>query len=466
MPFGTLLAHLRRKIIKMKRILLVLALITLIRTAAFSQESAENRVMSLRDCMLYAVENSAKVGIQQAANDNNRTAYTEAYLKWIPSVSGSTYGYSQFGRSIDPETNTYTTISSFHNGYSVQASYPVFDGFSVLNNYKISKIALNSGIDQMQKIKDEICLQVIQAYCNVLYREKMVQITSEQLLASEQLFEQTKAMEELGLKGQADLLQIEAQVAENDLNHIKEINELANAKLTLATAMFYPLDKDLQIDTTVNYEKGEDEHLESSEDIFLRALSINPAVRIAESNAKKARYNYLTAKYQALPSLYLNAGLSTTYITMFQNGYQPAPYMDQINSNAGGYVQLTLSIPIFSNGKRYGDKVRARNAWRTAELERDQKYIEVQSEIQRALQDLEGAKKEHIQSVKREVAYDVAHQANSKKYKEGLISIIDLQTSSNQLLNAKVQKLNSELTLMIKERVVSYYKGVPYLEQE
>lgn len=450
----------------MKRIVLVLSLFTLLKGAVFGQDSSDTHIMNLKECMLYAVENSAKVGIQQAANDNNRVAHREAYLKWIPSVSGSTYAYSQFGRSIDPETNTYTTVSSFYNGYSLSASYPIFDGFSVVNNYKISKIALLSGADEMQKIQDEICLQVIQAYCNVLYREGMVKITLDQLNASKKLLEQTRLMEELGLKGQADLLQIEAQVAENDLNHIREINELATAKITLADAMFYPTDKALKIDTAIVMGSGQKPQFESSEDIFLRALSFNPSIKIAESNVKKARYDYLTAKYQILPSLSLNAGFSTSYITMLENGSQPDPFMDQFRNNAGEYIQLSMSIPIFNQLQRHGKRVRAKNAWRTAELQRDQKYREVQSEIQRALQDLEGAEKEYVQCVKRESAFEAAHEANSKKYKEGLISIIDLQTSSNQLLNAKVQKLNSALTLMIKERVVNYYKGISYLDQE
>lgn len=198
----------------------------------------------------------------------------------------------------------------------------------------------------------------------------------------------------------------------------------------------------------------------------MRALSFNPSIKIAESNVKKARYDYLTAKYQILPSLSLNAGFSTSYITMLENGSQPDPFMDQFRNNAGEYIQLSMSIPIFNQLQRHGKRVRAKNAWRTAELQRDQKYREVQSEIQRALQDLEGAEKEYVQCVKRESAFEAAHEANAKKYKEGLISIIDLQTSSNQLLNAKVQKLNSALTLMIKERVVNYYKGISYLDQE
>jgi hypothetical protein len=76
------------------------------------------KVMTLKDCMEYAVSNSTRMRIQQAdikdAQVERRSAILEAFT---PSVSAGTYAYYNFGRSVDPETNTYRAVTSFQNGY-------------------------------------------------------------------------------------------------------------------------------------------------------------------------------------------------------------------------------------------------------------------------------------------------------------------------------------------------------------
>ena len=89
----------------------------------------------------------------------------DAILKtFTPSVSAGTYAYSNFGRAVDPETNTYTNTTSFNNGYSLSASITLFNGFSAINNIRISQTAVKMGISQEDKLRDELCLAVMEAY--------------------------------------------------------------------------------------------------------------------------------------------------------------------------------------------------------------------------------------------------------------------------------------------------------------
>ena len=66
--------------------------------------------MTLRDCMEYAISNSTKIRIQQAAVGDARLDRRDAALKlFTPQITAQTYAYYNFGRSIDPQTNTYFT---------------------------------------------------------------------------------------------------------------------------------------------------------------------------------------------------------------------------------------------------------------------------------------------------------------------------------------------------------------------
>ena len=140
-----------------------------------AQESS--KPMTLKECMEYAISNSTKMRIQQASSSDARIARRDAILQaFTPSLSTGTNAYYNFGRSIDPQTNTYFTQTSFHNGYSLSAGIDLFDGFSAVNNLKISKTGLAISESQERQVEADICLAVMEAYYNVVYYKRLVSI--------------------------------------------------------------------------------------------------------------------------------------------------------------------------------------------------------------------------------------------------------------------------------------------------
>lgn len=164
-----------------------------------SVSAKAQQVMSLKDCMVYAMDNSVKMKMQELETDDARVARRDALLNaFTPQISAGTYAYSNFGRSVDHETNTYVYTTSFSNGYSVSAGIILFNGFEAVNNARISKNALNMGVVREQLTKDEICLAVMEAYCNVLYYGESVKIIEGQVQTSSQMIALAKRQEELG----------------------------------------------------------------------------------------------------------------------------------------------------------------------------------------------------------------------------------------------------------------------------
>ena len=93
-------------------------------------QQAQAKALTLRECMEYAVSNSTQVRIQQSKNDDARLDRRDAILEaFTPSADGNSYGYYRWGRSIDPETNTYLTTTSFNQGFSASAGFSIFNGF-------------------------------------------------------------------------------------------------------------------------------------------------------------------------------------------------------------------------------------------------------------------------------------------------------------------------------------------------
>ena len=426
-------------------------------------------VMSLKDCMVYAVENSAKMKMQELETDDARVARRDAVLKaFTPQVSAGTYAYSNFGRSLDPETNTYVSTTSFNNGYSISGGITLFNGFSAVNNARISKTALKMGIEREQLTEDEICLAVMEAYCNALYYGELAQILAGQVETSSQMLALAKKLEELGQKGYTDVIEMEAELADREYQLISAKNMYAEAMITLKDLMFWPMGQELILDDSIT----EFDHvptifpMDEKDLVMDSAVNNLPAIAIAKGAMENARIDLKTAKWQFAPSLSLNAGWSTSYYTYpGMEGYIPTPFHTQFKNNGGEYIQLSLSIPIYDRLSRFSNLRRKRNAYARATLQYEQKVREVEAEVTRAIQDRDGASIAFYQADKRAALQEEAYRLNVKRLEQGLISTIDFQRSSDNWLNAETGRLDALLKYYIKSSIVNYYNGTSYINQ-
>lgn len=431
-----------------------------------SAQLVTTKTMTLRECMEYAVSNSTQVRIQQSKNDDARLDRRDAILgAFTPSVDGNSYGYYRWGRSIDPETNTYVTTTSLNQGFSVSAGITVFNGFSAINNLKIAKTSIAMGISQEQQEKDKVCLATIEAYFNVLYYTRLTDILEEQVNNARNSVKLAERQEELGSKGYADVVQMKADLADREYELTTAINNRDNALITLEDVMYWPIDEKLTINADLSSLEF-DSAASATGDIIDRAVKSMPAVLIAKGTMDNALRSLQTAKWQFLPTLGLYGGWSTSYYTYpGQLGYKATPYWHQFKNNGGEYVQLSLNIPIFDRLQKHTALAKKKNAYQRASLEYDKSLRDVESEVRRAIQDRDGAEAALLQAERRAEVYDEAYKLNARKFEQGLISSIEYNTASSNYLKSKAEQLNAELQYQLKRRVVEYYNGVSYLEQ-
>lgn len=432
-----------------------------------SDSSRTSNVMSLKDCMQYAVSNSTQVRIQQTKLGDARLDRRDAILKtFTPTVEGSAYGYYRWGRSIDPETNTYVTTTSLNNGYSVSAGITLFDGFSAVNNLKIAKTSISMGISQEQQEIDKVCLATIEAYCNVVYYSKLAEILKEQAENARASVTLATRQEELGSKGHADVVQMKADLADKEYELISAVNSRNDAMITLQDVMFWPVDEELVID-----EDLESIELSASDDsqvdeVIDRAQTMMPSVLIAKGTMDNAWLSLRTEKWRYLPKVGLYGGWSTSYYTYpGQSGYVPVPYGRQFKNNGGEYLELAVTIPIYSRLQQHTKVAKCKSEYSRASMEYDKSMRDVESEVRRAMQDKDGAEVALEQAERRAEAQSEAYHLNTRKFEQGLISSIEYNTASSNYLKSKAEELNARLKFQLKRRVVQYYNGVSYLEQ-
>ncbi|MDR2809170.1 MAG: TolC family protein [Tannerellaceae bacterium] len=439
----------------MRTIKLITALWAISALAAGAQEE---KSWTMNDCMRYAVENSPAVRQQAYTYDTYKAEYTNSVTSFLPTLNTGLSAQYNFGRAVDPETNTYTNTTTFNNYYEGGASLPLFRGGQLVNQWRLAKNNRQMGLNNIRKAQDDLALNTMEAFANVVYYQGTVRFATEKLEESKRTLYKVKRQEELGLKGKADVAQIEAQAAGDDYILTHQQNLYRTALLKLKEYMNYPYDLELNVDTTVvtmDYLFAQ----ESIDDIYHHAATTNPTALQAAYQLKASQMQHLIQKGRLFPSISLSAGIYTSYFENLKSEMTPEAFRSQFKNNRGEYIALNFSFPLFDGLTRLTDVRRARNNVRIAREQQTETLRQLQTAIEQSVADREGFAKESIQMEKKLEADELAYQVTFRKYEEGLMSPLDLQTSSNTLIESKANLLQRKLMYLLKCKQVDYYKG-------
>lgn len=303
------------------------------------------RPWTANQCMQYAVTHNHEVRLQHIALDNYQTEKIRQTAAFLPTAETNIGGQYNFGRAIDPETNTYTNVSTFYNSYNISASIPVFDGFQRYNNLRAAKADVLMGKSQLLALKDATAQKVLQTYLQLLYYKGCIDIAIQKRAESEMLLKQTQLMVEVGQKGEADVAQIQATFAADDYEVTHQQGLYAQTLLTMKQQMNYPINEPLEI--TAYDETLQDAALVNQSEILAEAKRNNPEIKQAEYSLKSAQYAYRSSKGALFPTLSIGVGASTAYYKQ-QNLPHTSSFGKQFRNNAGEFVYATLSIPLFN----------------------------------------------------------------------------------------------------------------------
>jgi outer membrane protein len=423
---------------------------------------AQEKQWSLDDCIRYAVENSPKVNRQKAQNTIHQQDYVNAIGKLLPSLNAGTSASFNFGRGVDSETNTYTSINSFANSYSVYSSLTIFDGFSNIYRIKMQKANKFAGRQQLEQEREMTAYNTMEAFFNVLYCKRMVQLAQEQAEESANNMRQARRMEELGMKAKPDVAEMAAKEAADTYNLTRQKNLLTVGIILLKEKMNFPIDEELDITDEQPHElivkSGE-----TATAIYETAKTINPKASFAESALRAQEMNRRSVIAGFFPVVSMEAGVSTGFSRYF-DGSDYIPFSEQFKNKRGSYVGFSLSIPLFNGFSKSTSFKRSKAQMIIARNEFQETLRSLYSEIEQAVADMNGQADACRQAVRQREAMETAHEANRKKYGEGLISPLELHTSANRVVQAKAEELNAELQYRLKAHLVRYYRGESFIK--
>lgn len=427
--------------------------------------ASSSQSWTARQCMQYAVEHNHDVKRAELELDNYKAQQTGAVGRFLPAVDAAVGVQYNFGRAINPETNGYTDVSTFYNGYSLQASLPVFDGFSRLHALRAAKAGVLMGQSALRQRQNLAALNVLQAFAHVAYYEGLVGMARQKVAETELLLSQSRLMEEVGRKSSADVAQVESQRAEADYELLRQQNLHASALLELKKEMAFPLNDTLAITVfasdTLCICPEYTPYMRQIQTVY--ASDTNAELQASYYDMLSRRHEWYQARAAFFPTLSFSAGLNTTYYHTLHSHTAEA-FGSQFRNNMGQYVAATLSIPLFNRLQTITSVRKAKNNYRIAQEAYAQKQLELAKLCREAFQDWQGYLKQAEQMEKKVEADSIAYQLTRRQYEEGLTTAIELRTTSSELLNSKATLLQCRLMAMVKEHLIRYYRGATIWE--
>jgi outer membrane protein len=151
----------------------------------------------------------------------------------LPSLNGQASHDYSFGRALDQNTYLFYKETLLSDYFYLGGSVSVFNGLQNYNSVQRNKYAVIASIEDLQNIKDNVALNVALAYLQILLNKELVAANENQLNITLQQIEKTRKLVDAGSVAKGNLLQIEAQAAQEELSLITIKNQLETSYLNI-----------------------------------------------------------------------------------------------------------------------------------------------------------------------------------------------------------------------------------------
>ncbi len=431
---------------------------TIFLASACMLPSQADEQWDLKRCIEYAIEHNITIKQQEASQEQNEIELSTARWNRLPNLNGSASHSFNFGRSLQSD-NTYKNINTQNTGFNLSTNIPIFTGLQLINNVALAKLNLKAAIEDLNKAKEDISIQITSAYLQILFNQELAKVAHEQVALSKELLTQKEAFFKAGKASEAEWLEAKARVAQDELSAVQADNNYNISLLELTQLLELPTPDGFSIVSPDT--EGEDSFapLTPPEDIYTDAVQSKPGIKAAQYRLEGAEKNIRIAQSAYYPQLSLGAGLGTSYYKMSGNNNQS--FGSQLKNNFSQYVGISLSIPIFN---RFATRNRVRSArvqqltlgW---QLEDSKKTL--YKEIQQAYYNAVASEKQYQSSMTADEAAYSSFMLTKEKYENGKATATEYNEGRTNWLKTVSDRIQAKYEYLFRSKILDFYKGIP-----
>jgi outer membrane protein len=454
------------------------------------QGNAQVVHLSLTQAVEIALLHNLNVKSYEINLKNAELTYQQSRFNQLPAVNGNINQSASFGRSINPYTNGYDSRNINYNNVGLNSNLTLFNGGALKNTIAQNEFSLKATQQDLASIKENISLQVVLAYLAILNAEDQLVIANSQSQITKLQIDRTQKLVNAGSLSMTSLLDLKAQLANEEANIVSFQSALDINKLTLLQLLN---DSSIQafdlarIQVPVPSAKGYDF---SVNDIYTKALDLQPLVRAADFRVQGAMRSVSIAKAFRLPTLSLNGswsanqsnalrtvellGTQTVNLGSVAIGGQSYPvstvqpkygsgttvgYFDQLNNTQNKVVSLNLNIPIFA---KYANRTRVMQAGlqqRNAEIEAERARLTLRQNIEQAYVNMLNAAKKYEAGSIQVAALEESFRASESRFSAGAIDFVSYNLQKTNLDKARLSLVQVKYDYVFRTKILDFYQG-------
>ena len=412
---------------------------------------------SLRQCIDYAVEHNIQVKQREVSRMQRELDVNTAKNSRLPDLSASASESFSFGRGLTAQ-NTYSNTNTSSTSFNLSSSVPLFTGYRIPRTLEMQKLNLEAATADLEKAKNDIRMQVAQAYVQILYNLELCEVANRQIEIDSMHVHRLTEMMKNGKASGTEVAQQEASLAQSRLTATQADNDYRLSLLSLTQLLELPSPEGFTISREVNQELWNEVHtLPSPDVIYQEALIIKPEIQAEQSRLASSAKNIDIAKSAKLPSLSLSGGLGTNYYKT--SGLPGDKFFKQLNNNFSQFLGLSLNVPIFNRFETRNNIKNAQLSQYNQQLQLDNVKKNLYKEIQQAYYNAVTSEAKYQSSEQAKRSQEEAFRLMSAKYEYGKANITECNEAKNNLMKAESDLVRAKYEYLYQNALIDFYRG-------
>ncbi len=412
---------------------------------------------TLADCIAHAQQNNTQVQQRQLQVERSDIELSTARYSRLPDLNASIGGDASFGRALTSD-NTYRNNNQTSGSLNVSASMPLFQGMRINHQIKAGKLDLAAAIEDLERIREDVAINVMTLYLQVLYNKEMVGVAERQLELSTQQALRSRELAAAGKQPESAVYESEALAANDRMTLTQSRNDLQLALLDLSQALnresaagfdiVEPVLDSVALETLHN--------LGNPDAVYAYAAENRPHIRAEKLRLESSEHAVDVARSALYPTLSLSGGYGTGVYSA-----DDTKFWAQMRHNSREYVGLSLGIPIFNRRATRNNIRTARIAVRSQQLAVTEAERALRKEIEQAWYNADAAYAKYRAADAAFASSEVAFSYEQAKAEAGRSTVFDFNDAKTRMEKAEAEAVQAKYEFVFRSKILDFYRGEP-----
>ncbi len=420
---------------------------------------AQDNVWSLSECIDHALSNNIQIKQQELNAEYQENTLEQNKSDRLPNLNAGISQSFGFGRSLQLD-NTYINSTSSNTGFSLNSNMVIWQGGQINNSIKQQEFELKSSLENLQKAKDDITIELAQAYLEILFAEELYNVDTAQLSQTLAQIERSEKLVEAGKLSEGALLEIKAQAARENLAVVNAENSYKMALLNLAQILELEDYTGFDIEQPMLPEMQAEHSLLTAKAVYEQAVDNRPEVKSAEYKLESSNAQLKVAKSGRIPSLTASASFYDQYYTSSTNTSNAA-FGQQLQDNQRSSIGVNLNIPIFNRNQNTTNIQNAEIQIESRKLDLEATKKELRRQIEQAYINALASFERYNANMVAVESMEESFRHMEQKFDLGRVNSVEYSDAKTNLAKAQSDLVQAKYEFIFRSKILDFYHGTP-----